>query len=125
MQRLPPMQSTQEKGRSRWPKLLYDNYVSTARNQYKVGDIVTLASIPVSLTYFPATCYRITYIEEIWYQVEYDDHLLDPKCILVSSHHVHYPLIKFAPTRLRKLVEAELKHNDNPFTTITAPFSSD
>lgn len=83
-------------------------HVENVRKKYKVGDRITYASIPVIQGEPPSAIYEIVYIQELWYDVEFDESIQEPRVLLLRNvNYTNTPFIPVCASRMRHLTIME------------------
>lgn len=88
-----------------WPKLRFTLWLEGLKRIYQVGDLVTMALVPVIPNAVPMV-WKITYINELHKDCKYDTDIQEPICLSVQ-----YPngvTNQKCPATLRKLTKEEL-----------------
>lgn len=92
----------------RYDKQKFIQFVEKTRESFKIGDLVTYASQPEVRGLIPVSAFRVVYIQELWYDVQYDYACGEPKLLMLrninyeATHDMHQ-----APCRLRQLTNEE------------------
>lgn len=83
-------------------------YIENVRQNFKIGDRITYASIPVVQGELPSALYELIYIQELWYDVEFDETIQEPRVLLLRN--MNYTLqthVSVASSRMRHLTLME------------------
>lgn len=92
----------QKMGKMEFSKWLEKNVCST----YVKGDRLTFATTPTIPNQAPPVVYELIYINELWYNNEWDDVVKEPACLSVRS--INGVVLSKCPSIMRKLTEEEL-----------------
>jgi hypothetical protein len=83
-------------------------HIENVRRHFSVGDRVTYASIPVIQGEPPSALYEIVYIQELWYDVEFDDVVQEPRALLLRNlNYMSNTFVSATASRMRKLTTME------------------
>lgn len=83
-------------------------HIENVRKHFGVGDRVTYASIPVMQGEPPSALYEIVYIQELWYDVEFDDVVQEPRALLLRNlNYMSNTFVSATASRMRKLTTME------------------
>jgi hypothetical protein len=83
-------------------------HIENVRKHFGVGDRVTYASIPVIQGEPPSALYEIVYIQELWYDVEFDDVVQEPRALLLRNlNYMSNTFVSATASRMRKLTTME------------------
>lgn len=92
-----------------WGKSRYDLFITEIGRHFKVGDLLAFAYTPPAAGTLPPY-YRLQYLEELWYKVQFDLAIASPKCLHVENLEFKVgAAFTVAPSRMRHLTPEELE----------------
>lgn len=84
-------------------------HVENVRRSFKLTDKITYASIPEVYGELPSALYELVYIQELWYDVEFDSSIQEPRVLLVKNlNYLSNTYVSVAASRMRQLTSMEL-----------------